>query len=363
MNFVRADVHADKLAGLAGLGGMDDPLIAFHIDVHFKVNALEDDLAHKAGQHTDRGRHDLHVLRADDDLHRLVDFKAAVHAGEIMAAEVDQKVLEHDAVDNVGVTDKAGDKGIFGFVVNILRGADLLDLTAGHNNDGIRHGQSFLLIVGDVDEGDVHFTLQALQLQLHLLAQLEVKRAERLVKQQDAGLVDQAAGNGHALLLSAGQLVDAAAFKALQADDLEHLEHLRADLILGHLFQAQTEGDVLKHVQVLEHRVHRPLVRRHVGDVFAIKKDIARFRCYKAGNHTQGRRLAAARGAQEGDKLLVVDVQRKSVQDLLSIELDNNVFQRYDQIFIHFYCIPLCGISRYSTLFTHRFFLGSAQSP
>ena len=67
--------------------------------------------------------------------------------------------------------------------------------------------------------------------------------------------------------------------------------------------------------------------------------------------------------AQEGDKLLVVDVQRKSVQDLLPIELDNNVFQRYDQIFIHFYCIPLCGISRYSTLFTHRFFLGSAQSP
>ena len=41
-----------------------------------------------------------------------------------MAAEVDQKVLEHDAVDNVGVTDKAGDKGIFGFVVNILRGAN-----------------------------------------------------------------------------------------------------------------------------------------------------------------------------------------------------------------------------------------------
>ena len=87
-----------------------------------------------------------------------------------MAAEVDQKVLEHNAVDNVGVTDKAGDKGIFRFVVNILRGADLLDLTAGHNNDGIRHGQGFLLIVGDVDEGDVHFTLQALQLQLHLLA-------------------------------------------------------------------------------------------------------------------------------------------------------------------------------------------------
>ena len=147
--------------------------------------------------------------------------------------------------------------------------------------------------------------------------------------------------------------MDAAALKPFQADDLEHFQHLGADFLLGHLFQAQAESDILKHIQVreerilLEHRVHRPFVRRHIGDVLAIKKDIARFRGDKTGNHTQGCRLAAAGGAEEGDKFLVVDVQRESVQDLLPIEIDNNVFQRYDQIFIHFHCIPLCGISRY----------------
>ena len=162
--------------------------------------------------------------------------------------------------------------------------------------------------------------------------------------------------------------MDAAALKPFQADDLEHFQHLGADLLLGHLFQAQAESNILKHIQVreervlLEHRVYRPLVGRHVGDVLAIKKDIARFRGDKTGNHTQGRRLAAAGGAEEGDKFLVVDVQRESVQDLLPIEIDNNVFQRYDQIFIHFYCIPLCGISRHRTFSSRRFFLRPAQS-
>ena len=49
----------------------------------------------------------------------------------------------------------------------------------------------------------------------------------------------------------------------------------------------------------------------------------------------------------ESDKLFVVDVEGKPVQDLLPVKINNNVFQRYDEILIHYYCIPLCGISRY----------------
>ena len=77
--------------------------------------------------------------------------------------------------------------------------------------------------------------LQALQLQLHLLAQLEVQRAQRLVQKQHLRLVDQAAGDGHALLLAAGHLADAAAFEALQAHDLQHIPHLAADGLFVHL--------------------------------------------------------------------------------------------------------------------------------
>ena len=36
MNFVGADVHADQFAGLACLGGVDQPLIAFRIHDAFQ---------------------------------------------------------------------------------------------------------------------------------------------------------------------------------------------------------------------------------------------------------------------------------------------------------------------------------------
>ena len=60
--------------------------------------------------------------------------------------------------------------------------------------------------MGDEDEGDAELLLQRFQLLLHLLAQLEVERAERLVEQQHLGLVDQRAGERHALPLAARKL-------------------------------------------------------------------------------------------------------------------------------------------------------------
>ena len=133
---------------------------------------------------------------------------------------------------------KSATKGVLGLVVNILRGADLLHLAAVHDHDGIRHGQGLFLVVSDIDKGNVHLALQTLQLQLHLFAQLEVQRAQRLVQQQDLRLVDQTAGDGHALLLAAGHLADAAALKAFQAHDLQHIAHLAADGLFVHLFSA-----------------------------------------------------------------------------------------------------------------------------
>ena len=89
--------------------------------------------------------------------------------------------------------------------------------------------------MGHIDKGDVCLLLDALELNLHGLAQLEVKGAQGLVEQQHVGLVGQGPGNGNALLLSAGQGRDAALFKADQIDKLEHLEHLGSYLASGSL--------------------------------------------------------------------------------------------------------------------------------
>ncbi len=120
-----------------------------------------------------------------DHLYALLPGKAAVHAGELDAREGDEEIAVHHAVHDVGVTDEVGDKGVLGLVVDVLGGADLLHLAAVHDDDGVGHGQGLFLVVGDVDEGDVHLALQALEFQLHLLAQLEVQGAQRLVEKQD----------------------------------------------------------------------------------------------------------------------------------------------------------------------------------
>ena len=60
--------------------------------------------------------------------------------------------------------------------------------------------------MGDEEEGDADLALDRLELDLHLLAQLEVEGAERLVEQQHSGPVDQGAGQRDPLPLAAGEL-------------------------------------------------------------------------------------------------------------------------------------------------------------
>ena len=48
--------------------------------------------------------------------------------------------------------------------------------------------------------------LEQLELDLHLLPELAVERAERLVEEQHRRPVDEGAGERHALLLAAGEL-------------------------------------------------------------------------------------------------------------------------------------------------------------
>ncbi len=77
--------------------------------------------------------------------------------------------------------------------------------------------------MGDVHEGDADLGLDALELQLHLAAQLQVEGAERLVEEEHLGVVDQRAGHGDALLLAAGELVRLLPRLLAELDQLQHL--------------------------------------------------------------------------------------------------------------------------------------------
>ncbi len=137
----------------------------------------------------------------------------------------------------------------------------------------VAHRERLLLVVRDVDERDADRLLDVLELDLHLLAQLEVERAERLVQQQHAGPVDERAGERDALALSARELARLAAGERVEPHERERLDGALAPLGLGDALDAQAVLDVLLHGHVreqrvvLEDRVDVALVRRARGHV------------------------------------------------------------------------------------------------
>ena len=110
--------------------------------------------------------------------------------------------------------EEARDEAVGGLRVGLLRRVELLHAAAVHDQDAVRHDQRLALVVGDVDGGDAELALDAAELELHLLAQLAVQGGQRLVEQEQVGLEHQRAGDRHALLLAAGQLVRAAMAEA-----------------------------------------------------------------------------------------------------------------------------------------------------
>jgi hypothetical protein len=125
---------------------------------------------------------------------------------------------------------KPATNGVAGLVVELLRRAHLLEAPGVHHGNVIGQHERFRLVVGDVDERRTEIRLQLFQLDFHVLAQLEIERAQRLVEQQQRGLEHEAPRDRHPLLLAAGQLIDALVLRTGKADPLQHRLHTRRGL-------------------------------------------------------------------------------------------------------------------------------------
>ena len=122
------------------------------------------------------------------------------------SSDVAARLAGRLAGQQVGLAEEVGHEGGRRVLVDLGRRAQLLDLARVHHRDRVGHRHGLLLVVGDVHERDAHLGLDPLELDLHLPAQLQVERAERLVEQQHLRAVDQRAGQCDALLLAAGEL-------------------------------------------------------------------------------------------------------------------------------------------------------------
>ena len=157
------------------------------------------------------------------------------------------------------------------------------------------------LVVGDEDERDPELGLERLELDLEVLAQLRVERAQRLVEQQHARPQHQRARERDALLLPARQLIGLAPRELGHVDQLERLADPLGALLLAELVVLEPERDVLRHVEVreqrvaLEHRVDVALMRGHARDVAPVEQDAPAGRALEAGDHAQRGGLPATR--------------------------------------------------------------------
>ena len=159
------------------------------------------------------GIHRLEIdrLGRHDDLAGRTDRDAAVAVAAHLAEprfDDDPFGLDplHRAVEDGVAADELRDERRLRPGVEPVRRRDLLDVALVHHHDAVRKRQRLGLRVGNENKGDAEISLQQLQFVLDGLAQIGVKRAQRLVEQQDVGLDDEAARKRDALPLAAGEL-------------------------------------------------------------------------------------------------------------------------------------------------------------
>ena len=172
VNCVRLNIKAYMLIHIHKVCGLNHPFKAVYIYDYLIVNPKEGYGGYNTLEHTLFLRHNVHILRSYNHIHRLSLFKAVVNTVENMAGKADFSILQHNAVNNVTFTYEVCNKGIFRLVIYIYGSAYLLYAALGHNNHRIGHGKSFLLVVGYKYKSDSGGLLNLFKLLLHVLSEL-----------------------------------------------------------------------------------------------------------------------------------------------------------------------------------------------
>ena len=188
------------------------------------------------------------------------------------------------------------------------------------NHDAGGHVERLLLIVRNVDEGDAQLLLQAFELLLHLLSQLEIQRAQRLIQQKHLGLENHRPCDGYALPLTAGKLGRHAPLKAGQTDQRKRRHHPLLLLAFADAQHFQAIGDVLKYGHVgkqrivLEHCIHGPLFGRQPRYIRPVDQNAAGRGALQPRNDAKRGCLSASTGPQQRQKFTRIHIKAQSAQ-------------------------------------------------
>src|SRR5262249_25335246 len=119
-------------------------------------------------------------------------------------------------------------EGVGGTAVQLPRSAHLRQLPILQHRDPVGGAERLLLIMCHIYGSDPRLPADPLDLTPHLLPQMRIQVAQRLIEQQTGRLHDQSARQRNTLLLTARELVRLAlGERTLHTDDLENLVHPR----------------------------------------------------------------------------------------------------------------------------------------
>ncbi len=198
---------------------------------------------------------------------------------------------------------------------NSSRGVPIYDHAQVHHHHLIGEGQRLGLVVGDVDRGDAETTLQRRDLRTGLDAELGVEVRQRLVHEEHLRLAHDRTAHGDTLTLTAREGLRLAGQVGLEVEELRSLEHASSALFLADAGDLESEAHVLGdgHVRVqrvvLEYHRDVAVLRRDVGHVAVADEDAAGVDLFEAGEHAQGRGLAATGRTDEDEELAVTDLE------------------------------------------------------
>ena len=194
--------------------------------------------------------------------------------------------------------------------------------------------------MGHVEDSHPQAPLDAPNLELHLLPETAVKRAQGFVHQHQARLEHQRSSDGHALLLTAGEPARTAVLHALKPNQFQRPPDALPNLLRIETSHFQGKGQVSSHRHVreegvvLEYHADVPLPGRQVVHRPAVDAYGSGGGRLEAGEHHQARGLAGPGRPQQSQELplgdrevQVPDHQRTAVIALADVlEFDVGVF-------------------------------------
>ncbi len=174
--------------------------------------------------------------------------------------------------------------------------------------------------MGDGQHGGAQLPEERAQFDDDPFAQAPVELPERFVQHQQLRARGEGAGQGDALLLTAGERGDRAAFGPGQPDQLQQFADPGVRLGPSGAVHPQPEGDVgadvpvREELVVLEHQAEAAPVHRDARLVPAVQQHPAAVHRLEPGDGPQQGGLPAAAGAEQADDPVVGDLQVHRVQ-------------------------------------------------